>query len=434
MLLRVVQKHSRDFGVSDAISGVGIIYVTLQKTAEDVANFLAAQGVNAKAYHAGLENETRQAIQNGFMAGAISVVVATIAFGMGVDKADIRFVVHYDLPKSIENYSQEIGRAGRDNLPSRCVVLANLDGLQTVENFVYGDTPEFHSIQKVLKTIAEQTQNHQWELQLYGLSNHSNIRQLTLKTLLVQLELRGILTALYSYSAEHKIKLLHDKNTILQRFNGERADFIAAIFNAVRFKKIWGEMDFDALYKHYGGERKRALAALEYLHEKKLIDLQSSGLTEVYSVNTELLQQPALADELFQAFKQHEVAEITRIGYLVRFLESKTCLSFGLARYFDDANAPEHCGHCSVCRGRIAELTRTHTTDIPAPTLIAAAQNIKNHLHTKGEKTVSHELIARFLAGISVPLFTRTKARQAGGFGLAETMRYEDILKVIEGM
>ena len=431
-LLRVLKLHCRDFGGNDAMSGVGIVYVTLQKTAEDVAAFLVAQGVNAKAYHAGLDNDIRQSIQNGFMAGDISVVVATIAFGMGVDKADIRFVVHYDLPKSIENFSQEIGRAGRDDLPSRCVVLANLDGLQTVENFVYGDTPEHHSIAAVLAEINAQTRHQQWELQLYALSNLSNIRQLTLKTLLVQLELRGVLTALYSYSAEHKVKLLTPIPAIVQQFSGERADFIAAVLGGIAFKKVWGEVDFTVLYDRYGAERKRVLTALEYLHEKHFIELQSSGLTEVYSVNTAALDQPALVDELFQAFKQHELAEITRIGYLVRFLESKVCLSFGLARYFDDANAPEHCGHCSVCRGRIAVLTRTHTTDIPAPTLLLAADNVKKYLHAKGEAFVSNELLARYLAGISVPLFTRTKAKQAGGFALAETMRYADILSVLD--
>ena len=101
-------------------SGAGIVYVTLQHTAETVAQNLQQQGINACAYHAGFDSDTRSDIQQKFMSGNTQVIVATIAFGMGIDKSDIRFVIHYDLPKSIENYSQEIGRAGRDGLSSYC--------------------------------------------------------------------------------------------------------------------------------------------------------------------------------------------------------------------------------------------------------------------------------------------------------------------------
>ena len=90
-----------------------IVYVTLQHTAEQVAKHLQHHGLNALAYHAGLDSDIRQNIQQQFMNGDVPCIVATIAFGMGIDKSDIRRVVHYDLPKSIENYSQEIGRAGR---------------------------------------------------------------------------------------------------------------------------------------------------------------------------------------------------------------------------------------------------------------------------------------------------------------------------------
>ena len=119
-----------------------IIYVTLQKTAETVAGELTRSGIAAYPYHAGMENDARADIQNRFMAGSISCVVATIAFGMGIDKSDIRRIIHYDLPKSIEGYSQEIGRSGRDGTDARCELFADQSGITTLENFVYGDTPK----------------------------------------------------------------------------------------------------------------------------------------------------------------------------------------------------------------------------------------------------------------------------------------------------
>ena len=198
--------------------GTGIVYVTLQNTAETVAEFLKLSGLNAVAYHAGFDSDQRKSIQHAFMTGTYDVVVATIAFGMGIDKSDIRYVVHYDLPKSIENYSQEIGRAGRDGYHANCFVLANLDGINTVENFVYGDTPELNGIQAVIQNIQNETQNNQWETQIIPLSNASNIRQLALKTLLVQLEMQHAIKPVYSYFAEFKIKLIENKDTILNRF------------------------------------------------------------------------------------------------------------------------------------------------------------------------------------------------------------------------
>jgi RecQ family ATP-dependent DNA helicase len=126
----------------DRPRGPTIVYVTLQRTAETVANELSKSGFPAQAYHAGLANEKRTVVQDWFMNSSNPIVVATTAFGMGIDKSDIRYVYHYNLPKSLENYSQEIGRAGRDGQASICEMLACGRDITVLENFTFGDTPD----------------------------------------------------------------------------------------------------------------------------------------------------------------------------------------------------------------------------------------------------------------------------------------------------
>ena len=405
-----------------------IVYVTLQRTAEQIAEHLNQHGISANAYHAGLPHEQRESIQRQFMGGQLNCIVATIAFGMGIDKSDIRNVVHFDLPKSIENYSQEIGRAGRDGQPSDCLVLANRDSLNVLENFVYGDTPELQGIRCVLDELREAMAEGQWEFMLLPLSDQSNIRQLPLKTLLVQLELRGLIAPRYAYFAEYRFKFLIEPEVLLAKFEGERQQFVAAIIQTSSRARTWATVNFDTLYSQHQADRNRVVKALDYFQEKGWIELESKQMTEVYSLLVEDFDAAALSQELHAYFTAHERGEIERIHAMLALFASETCLSYRLAQYFGDEQAPRQCGHCSVCAGQVAYLPEP-----PAlPPLVdknfeaLCGAFIHKHQDYAGSYPPA-ERLTRFLCGISVPMFTKMKARAIPGFAALENYPYAEV-------
>jgi ATP-dependent DNA helicase RecQ len=404
-----------------------IVYVTLQKTAEAVAEYLNQRGLLAQAYHAGLDSDLREQIQNEFLAGSCPCVVATIAFGMGIDKADIRRVIHFDLPKSLENYSQEIGRAGRDREQAFCEVLASREHLPVLENFIYGDTPEISAIQSLLEILI----NHPepiWEFKLRSLSQELDIRELPLKTLLVYLDMQGILLPKYTRFDDYSLKFIRPVAEIIGQFQGERQTFVEALFSHSESKRVWTRVHVERLQENYAGaDRSRIVAALDYFSEKGWIELEAKQAVEACEICQRDFDPVSLAQELGRMFQAKEKQEVDRIARMLDFFESDHCLSRQLAAYFGETLG-QACGHCSLCLNGPVNLPAFN----PDPPL--QDWDILDLLSELALKLGRHDSInqrSKFLCGLVSPLTTQLKLKKLKHFGVLENYPFGQVRQLV---
>lgn len=412
--------------IKNRAAGSGIVYVTLQKTAEKVAALLTDAGLNARAYHAGMDPEDREAVQNWWMQSDRATVVATIAFGMGIDKADVRYVTHYNLPKSLESYSQEIGRAGRDGVTSTVEMLACSSDVPVLENFAYGDTPSRHSLLAFLEEIL--TGPVEFDVNMIQLSNRHDIRQLVTRTALTYLELLGVLRQGTPFYAGYEIKLLRELPEIVGQFKGEPAQFVHQVFQLAKKGRVWYGINPDEMAGTMGQERRRIVRCIEFIQEHGWAEVRVADsrmrFTRLGSHNIE-----ELADELYGRFLRREEQEIRRLQRVIDLAGKPQCITNALAAHFgEERGAP--CGHCSYCRtGRTAALIETTATQIPKD---FPAQDFKALRAKSGDVLASPRQAARFLCGLTSPAQTRAKLSRHPLFGALEDVRFAVVMRWCE--
>ncbi|QZT39017.1 RecQ family ATP-dependent DNA helicase [Halosquirtibacter xylanolyticus] len=406
-----------------------IIYVTLQDSAVKVATKLVEKGYCARPYHAGLSNDLRRETQELFMKGQVDIIVATIAFGMGIDKSDIRRVIHYDLPKSLEGLSQEIGRAGRDGHKSECTILGNLDHIQTLENFVYGDTPDPKSLEDLVNDILEKEPT--WEANIYQTSIRYNIRQLPLKTALVYLEALGVLSPTHSYYSEYRFKSRISPQEVASHFSGERMKFVKDIFTYSDKARIWYNVDFDKIAKGSPqATRERVVNALDYFVEKQWIDLETKKMMEVYRVTPpQNHSKLELIEHLYQLFKNKEKGEIFRINQVIDLICSNSCFYHQLTQYFGQETSWEKCGHCSNCKGTTITIP-DRVTDEEFESF--SYKDMKELFLTNYKASFSAHDFGCYLCGISAPLLSRYRVKKLRDWARFTDYRFQSVMDWIE--
>ena len=425
----IVDAPERDNALLDALRenapAVAIVYVTLQKTAETVARMLADNGFPARAYHAGLKADVRSQIQEWFMSADNAIVVATIAFGMGVDKSDIRAVYHYNLPKSLENYSQEIGRAGRDGQPSICRMLVCPDDLTVLENFIYGDTPDETALRSLIEALF--SLGEAFDVNLHALASTHDIRPLVLRTLLTYLELGGYLKGGTPFYADYQFKPLFDSQTILARFEGERRTFLANLFRQASKARTWFSIDLDQAATTLNTTRERIVRALDWLGEQQLLEVKVAGIRHRY----QRLNQPdsleALAEDLYQRVLAREQAEIHRLQQVLDLVTLDDCQTNALAAHFGEQRT-QPCGHCSWCLRGKSELPPRHTPAI-SEDILRAVHALKQE---QADVLTSPRQLSRFLCGITSPHISRNKLSTHTLFGSLENVPFAEVIAQIE--
>ncbi len=323
-----------------------IIYGTLQHSAESLAAFLKKNGIPARPYHAGLRQEVRDEIQDDFMSGKTPVICATIAFGMGIDKADIRAIYHYNLPSSLENYTQEIGRAGRDGAAAHCELFACGDDLRTLQNFIYGDTPSPDSLRALMRRLLDQPE--EFDLSLFDLARSHDIRPLVVNTLLTYLELDGYLTATTKFFSTYKIKFTRSLDHLLNGFQPEQQNFLKKIFASDAPAWGWHSLKPETIAEKLALPRQKITETINELEDQGDLIVKPSGVRQKYR----LLKKPddiaALSTRMNELFQKREKADLARLQNVVNYAETPSCHSQKLLAHFGEKSPP--CGHCHFCQ------------------------------------------------------------------------------------
>ncbi|MCU0619213.1 MAG: RecQ family ATP-dependent DNA helicase, partial [Gemmatimonadaceae bacterium] len=337
--------------VREIEDGTAVVYAATRKQVERIAAFLDEHGVAARAYHAGLDDARRQAVQEAFMAERARVIVATNSFGMGVDKSNVRLVVHHAMPGTLEAYYQEAGRAGRDGAPSRCILLHAYPDRFTHEFFIAGSFPERDLVRQVhrqLKVESDGTGRIGATAQeiAAGIGGKVNVRGV--ESAMRLLQDTGVLRWDADTPGLMQVRLLATPERVRELGEGPAVEVLRALWRVARQALARGAViDLAALPRELGGVG-AVLDELERLQAQQfvVIDPVGGGLR--------LADPGAAFDRLpidWGALQRRRQRELDKLDAVQRYAYAEQCRRAQLLRWFGDPAARPRCDGCDNCTG-----------------------------------------------------------------------------------
>lgn len=345
-ILELLKRHSNS-----------IIYVRNRAKTAKVAQFLNHHGLQADYYHAGLSPELRSRKQDDWIKGKINHIVCTNAFGMGIDKADVRLVIHLDIPDSMEAYFQEAGRAGRDGNPANAHILFNHKDLQYLHDNFENQYPSIKEISYSYELLCQKYQlsyesgagtSHPFSMDEFRSKLKIPISRF--KAALKWLERSGYFVLTSLSDTRHKVYIPHARSIYGQATESQRLvingifrmyEGVAMHLVPIRIKKLSSWVGFS---------EERCLRILKQLSERHLIVYEAPNhKASICFLNDRIRSENLRID--IQLFNKLRVRHLKRIEFMERYVSTEQCRQVTILEYFDESDAAE-CMHCDNCQAK----------------------------------------------------------------------------------
>ena len=350
-------KYKRLIKIIKNVKGSGLVYVRNRRETTEVALFLQRNGILADFYHAGIEREERFTKQAAWKSNKIQVMVATNAFGMGIDKPDVRFVVHLDLPESLEAYYQEAGRAGRDGKKSYGVLLANKSDQLALESKYANSFPSVEEIKKVYHDLGSYFQlaygageGVTFDFDLADFCKRFNIGVIKAMAALKFLEHDGYVTLSENIFLQSRVLFLVGHEDVY-RFQIENAGYDKLIKAILRSYggafDVYVKIQESEIAKKAGGSFRDVVRHLQFLQEQGLLSyLPQTDQPQLQFIRSRVDRLHLDVDVKYIELRKKVQAD--QIKAVMAYAVNVECRSIQLLSYFDEAGA-EKCGVCDVC-------------------------------------------------------------------------------------